>query len=729
MIYVSIFSTLGGKARDFISTGKKYWNEPAKGNYVPYKEVVTLGAAGFGVHWTMTLASTIGLDASNFLVGASIGLRPLDLQIMLIVANIIGIPLTIFRSWYFDNHHMKGGKFLPFLLRTPFPMVAISTLFVWLPFENWDYIVKAAVVFVFYMIVQFFLAFYNEGWAYLQQIITPNAQERANVMSISQIIYSLAPTLSNLIIPTIAGLTFGLNNIQTYRIIYPAFSFIGLIINTIFFRKIKERLILPKRKMANIRIIDAIREVAKNKYFWITNGAGWIGFLEGAYGVLLGWSFVYAYNGEKQAQLGLVNTILGNAALWSMILCPFAIKLMGKRNLLILHNSLNVVFFVIMLFCYKNLFALCVLLFFNGFINTFQNIYFPGIQADMRDYHQWKTGVRIDGLFGPLGLIGTVLSFFTGLVLPSIYERMGLHEDYNVLYDDTLRNNLFQVLIICSIIGAILNLIPFLFYDLTENKHDGYVYVLKIRAMFEDYGNGDLSDGELVEAMEIINRARELDGKQKQPIDKTALRAARSMPKRDEYDKLQRKEAIKKAKQEIRQAKKDNNDIESYAIVLDELNKFATEAYRIQLEAAKKTYASGKLQSYSEINEERRLAKSLSKKTKEEKKIRADAFNVLRSKRAAAKLVKKYGIENILPPDESRREEILNRETPTLRDTMRAKRDLKAFLKAESVYNRAIAPYDNARNILIQSENYTHLAEIEELYASILERQSATLES
>ncbi|MCH5316659.1 MAG: MFS transporter [Eubacterium sp.] len=719
-----VFSSLSGKARDFIATGKKYWNEPAKGNYVPYKEVVNLGAAGFGVHWTSTLPSTIGLDASNFLVGASIGLRPIDLSIMLIVANIIGIPLTFFRSWYFDNHHMKGGKFLPFLLRTPFPIVAISTFFVWLPFESFEYTVKAAVVFTFYMIVQFFLSFYNEGWAYLQQIITPNAQERANVMSISQIIYSLAPTLSNLIIPTIAGLTFGLNNIQTYRIIYPVFSFIGIIINTIFFRRIKERLILPKRKMANIRIIDAIREVSKNKYFWITNGAGWIGFLEGAYGVLLGWSFVYAYNGEKQAQLGLVNTILGNAALWSMILCPFAIKLMGKRNLLILHNSLNVVFFVIMFFCYKNLLALCVILFFNGFINTFQNIYFPGIQADMKDYHQWKTGVRIDGLFKPLELIGTVLGFFTGLVLPTIYERMGLHDDYNVLYDDTLRNNLFQVLIICSIIGAILNLIPFFFYDLTENKHDGYVYVLKIRAMFEDYGNGDISDDELVEAMEIINRARTLEGKEKQPVDKTALHNARSMPKRDEYDKQLRKEAIKKAKKEIKEAKKYNNDIESYAIVLDELNKFETEAYKIQLTAAKKTYAGGPLQSYSELYEEEALAKMLPNNTKEEKQIRSNAFNAIRTKRAAAKLVKKYGIENILPPDESKREEIQNRETPTIADTMRAKRDLKAFLKAESIYNRATAPYDNARNILIQSENYTHLAEIEELYASILEKQS-----
>ena len=60
------------------------------------------------------------------------------------------------------------------------------------------------------------------------------------------------------------------------------------------------------------------------------------------------------------------------------------------------------------------------------------------IQADMRDYHQWKTGVRVDGLFGPLGMIGTAIGFFTGMFYPAIYEKMGIQEDYSVLHDDVL---------------------------------------------------------------------------------------------------------------------------------------------------------------------------------------------------------------------------------------------------------------------------------------------------
>lgn len=710
---------ISDKVKSIASTAKAYWNTPSKGNYVSYKEVATLGAAGFGVHWTSTLASTIGLDAANFLVGASIGIRPMDLYIMLIVSNIIGIPLAIFRGWYFDNSHMKGGKFIPFIVRSSYPIVLLSTILVWLPFENWEYIVKAVVVEIFYIVIQFFLCFYNDAWGYFQQIITPNAQERANVMSISQIIYSLAPTLSGLIIPTVAGFTWGLNNIWTYRVIYPVFSFIGLIILVVFFRKLKERLILPKKKVEYVRLVDAIREVAKNKYFWIINSAGWIGFLECAYGVILGWSFVYAYGGAKQAQLGIVNTVIGNAALWSMLLAPFAIKKLGKRNLLILCNAANVVIFSIMYFTYKNLIILCVLLFINGFINTFGNIYFPNINADMRDYHQYKTGVRIDGLFGPLGLIGSFIGFFTGMIIPAIYEKMGLHKDYDVLYDDTLRNNLFQVLIVASIIGAILNLIPYLFYDLTESKHQGYVNVLKIRTMFEDYGNNVLDDNELTEAMEIINTARELDGKEKQIIDKSALKSARKFPKKTDSEKEKRSEAIKEAKAEIKRIKEFNENLECMPIVIEELNKFSTLRFQKQLDAARKTYENGAVFAYDNISSEFKNAKSLPKSTKEEKEIRSDAINLARTKKTASRLLSKYPKDTLTVPDDAIKEEIQSRQAHSFKETMQQRKDLKAYTKAASIYQRITAPYENAKNLLIQYENYTHLAEIEALYHEV----------
>ena len=683
-----------GKIKGLISNVKQYWNTPAEGNYVPYKEIVNLGVAGFGIHWASTLGNAIGLSAANFIVGASIGLQPVHLQIMLIIANIVGIPIGIFRGWYFDNHKLPGGKFIPIMLKTPIPIAIISTLFVWLPYENMEYWTKVVVVWVGFMILSVFLGFYNEAFAFYKQVITPNAQERANVSSISQILYSFAPTVTSLVVPTIAGLTWGMDNIWTYRVVYPGFTIVGLIVLFIFTPKLKERIIVAKRPVEYVNLMDSLREVAKNKYFWIINLGSWVGFLEGSSAVLVNWTFNYSDDGAHKAYMGLATTLISNAALWAMMLAPFAIKLMGKRNLLIVHNTINVVLYAILLLAYKNVLLMCIVVYLNTFVNTFSNVYTPNINADMRDYHQWKTGVRVDGLFTPLTLIGTILGFFTGLVVPAIYEQMGLKDDYSVLYNDEMRNNLFTVLIICSIVGSIMNLIPYLFYDLTEKKHRGYVNVLKIRAMFEDYGNGELDNKQLIDAMNIIKGARA--DLQKKIVDKSLSKA------------------------EIKEIKKHNEFVESLPIVREELEKFNTERYKVQLETAKATASKGEVYLYSDWTMERSRAKALPKATKEQKEIRADAIKLSREKKRSYKLLMKYGEENLILPDEKRAEEIKNREYNTEKERREIKKELKAYTKGVSVYRRITKPYYDAKNLIIQAENYSHLEEIEKLYESVV---------
>ena len=404
---------------------------------------------------------------------------------------------------------------------------------------------------------------------------------------------------------------------------------------------------------------------------------------------------MYAYNGEYQSYLGVANTVIGNAALWSMLLAPLAIKVMGKRNLLITSNTINIIVLIILYFTYRNLILICVLWYFNTFISTFWNIVQHQISADMRDYHQWKTGVRVDGLFGPLGMIGTVIGFFTGMVYPAIYEKMGLLEDYSVLYNDTVRNNLFEVLIICSAVGAFLNLIPFCFYDLTENKHKAYVDVLKIRAMFENYFLGVLEDGELEEAMEIIREANDNFGKEKVKADKTATKAE--------------KKAIKET----------NLAIERAAIIMQDLNKFSDEAGIARLTQARADYANGNLYFYENAHEEMRRARSLPKSTETEKEIRSDAIKNARVKKKAASLIRKYGIDNIVAPDDAVKEEIISRESHSFIESIKIKRELNDYLKKASVYARIIKPYTDAKNLIEQAENYTHYEEIEARYAAI----------
>ena len=73
-------------------------------------------------------------------------------------------------------------------------------------------------------------------------------------------------------------------------------------------------------------------------------------------------------------------------------------------------------------------------------------------------------------------------------------------------------------------------------------------------------------------------------------------------------------------------------------------------------------------------------------------------------------------------PNREVHEALQNRETHSLRENVLARRELKAYVRGVSVYRRIIAPYENAHNLIVQAENYTHLAEIEAMYQEAKDR-------
>ena len=184
----------------------------------------------------------------------------------------------------------------------------------------------------------------------------------------------------------------------------------------------------------------------------------------------------------------------------------------------------------------------------NGIVGAFAHILNPSIQADIRDYQQYKTGERIDGMFAAVATIGSVITLVTSGAIPALQERLGMNVENarrvvndanlmsrvlpganetigqmlakqaangqdifnasNALYDvDGVLIPLLRVLILVAAGGALLNVIPFFFYDFTERKQKAVIRVLKVRALFEDYANKALSDRELVEAIDLVNDA------------------------------------------------------------------------------------------------------------------------------------------------------------------------------------------------------------------------------
>ena len=750
-----------------------HWKTPALGKYVSYKEIIAYGIGGMGVQFVMFFCSLIALSATSFLVGNTIGIKPMHLQYMAVASTIIGFGITIGRSYIIDSARFKSGKFRPWLAITGIPTVIIAVVFVWLPYETMSYMQKVIAVFLCYNLLQCFYPFFQQAYTDLANVISPNSHERTDIVSVSSIIYSMAPSLTGLFVPMLSTLTGGLNSITTYRIIHPLVAVVGLLLSYVAYAGTRERIIVAESHVTQFKFSDAFRAVAKNKYFWITSLAGWLGFLEGAVGVIIGWTFIYAYP-DRMGLYGVATTLIGNAALWAMLICPIAIRVLGKRNLLIWCNITNVVLIGLLYPLYNNLVALIILYYLNGFVNSFAIVYNPGINADMRDYQQYFTGERIDGMFGAVGIIGSFIGMFTGMVLPTIYQMLGLEDNYDVLEVASFREDMFDVLIIAAVIGAALNFVPYLFYDLTETKQRGIVKVLKIRAMFEDYGNGILRDESIVEAIDIIDEANLLykdrtlmttkdDIKkaerlpartpeekefkkneikrlkaaykefntQNRGIKKDRINQAKAMPKSTDAENAARKAAIKAAKKENRELNKLNADISVCDFIIDEMNKYDTLRIKKQVERSIALDRAGYAGIFNYSKEDMAEAKALPKSTHEEREIRSDAITRARALKNARKaMIKFYGSpENIVEPSDDAFKAAEALPDDTFAHQLEKKRTVKKLVNEKSKYIRSVKPLLDARRQLTEKENYAHLDDIRARYADAKANTDAEYEA
>ena len=750
-----------------------HWKTPALGKYVSYKEIIAYGVGGMGVQFVMFFCSLIALSATSFLVGNTIGIKPMHLQYMAVASTIIGFGITIGRSYIIDSARFKSGKFRPWLAITGIPTVIIAVVFVWLPYETMSYMQKVIAVFLCYNLLQCFYPFFQQAYTDLANVISPNSHERTDIVSVSSIIYSMAPSLTGLFVPMLSTLTGGLNSITTYRIIHPLVAVIGLLLSYVAYAGTRERIIVAESHVTQFKFSDAFRAVAKNKYFWITSLAGWLGFLEGAVGVIIGWTFIYAYP-NRMGLYGVATTLIGNAALWAMLICPIAIRVIGKRNLLIWCNVTNVLLIGLLYPLYNNIPALIILYYLNGFVNSFSIVYTPGINADMRDYQQYFTGERIDGMFGAVGIIGSFIGMFTGMVLPTIYQMLGLEDNYDVLEVASFREDMFDVLIIAAVIGAALNFVPYLFYDLTETKQRGIVKVLKIRAMFEDYGNGILRDESIVEAIDIIDEANLLykdrtlmttkdDIKkaerlpartpeekefkrneikrlkaaykefntQNRGIKKDRINQAKAMPKSTDAEKAARKAAIKAAKKENRELNKLNADISVCDFIIDEMNKYDTLRIKKQVERSRALEAAGYNGIFDYNKEIMVEAKALPKSTHEEREIRSDAITRARALKNARKaMIKFYGSpENIVEPSDDAFKAAEALPDDTFAHQLEKKRTVKKLVNEKSKYIRSVKPLLDAKRQLTEKENYAHLDDIRARYADAKANTDAEYEA
>lgn len=792
------------KAQEGVSKVRTYWKTPMAGRHMTFREIAAYSGGGIGAYMIITLGTACLLATGNTLISSTLGVDATDMYIMYVIAVLANIPLTGIRANIIDNTRNKAGKYRPYIVSMAIPTALICILMVWFPYNKLEaivgtgmlfgetraYVAKCAIIMLLNLILHFFYYFFYDAYENLIHVLSPNTQERADVASVKSIVYSFAPTVVNLFTPIIARNLFHSNttDIRVYRLLYPILGVLGILLCIVVYKYTEEKIVQARTHVVQIKFMDALREVAKNKYFWIISLAGWIGFLESSYANILNW--LYNYGGACNGNVyGLIVTLYGNSSLWGMLLAPFCIRRWGKKAVLVVTNIFNIVFILMMLpFTNKidNLTIWLVMgcLYMNGFMGAFAHILNPAIQADIRDYQQYRTGERIDGMFSAVATIGTVIALGTSSVLPIIYEKGGITKAnativtsnpevlnrmlgdeqtvgqilqaqmengqdnytnaFSALYDPNILTSLLHVLIIVSAVGALMNVIPYFWYDFNEKKQKSVVRVLKVRALFEDYGNGALKDDQLVEAIDLIRYART-----------TAALLPKEVSKKD-YKSIKDKAERKLAKKAYREALEFNEEIEISQFVCEEMDKFSTDLVREQLSAYRQVYATGLHGlwnlSMEDIRAELAAAKAMPATNAHEKELRKFAIEIAKKKKSSRKAIDKYFKDDVSAfkkpefavlegyfndedacddhlkvlyaelhtakksGDREKAKSLKNEISAVQVKRKQARLNSKKEMDRHAYFNRAAKVYLDAEKLIKQEENYGRFEEIAAMY-------------
>lgn len=550
-----------GKIKGLLFDLRRHWQRPRKNEYVSYKEVFNFCVGGMGIKTVSSILGYMSLASTCMLFGVVYGLSPRHFVILTVITNVISIVKTPFVSMIVDNTHTKIGKFRPYLLWAGVPTVVGMIGLAYIPLTA-PITVKVVLVGVLINLVTITQPLYNNAYMGISQIITPNSGERTKILSISEFLANLGPSIVQFLLPTFAGLLYGedcMADVRTYRVFVPIFAISGFLLGLLCLYNTRERVLEKDGRKEKVPFVKGVRELSKNRYFWIVAISKFFDGLKGGIGVLLAW--VCTYQLGNSSVLGIVQTVVSVGFTPGIILAPLLMKKMGAKYSAFFSHALNFFAAALMLFTFKNGFAFFVIaLFFYNFAMGPQYVIQTSILSDGLDYHQDKFGTRIEGFAQNFMLmITTVGTIVSTVIFSAIYEHFGLvagadgNTDYTILKNPEVREPIIQWVVIVVMIAGLLSAIPYLFCKLSAKDMTEIRERLEYKK-FKENGDFEGVDEETVRAAyEQYLLAKEQEHKAEREKAEKEKQAARQKEIEAKEEKALFESNLRKKEEELKE--------------------------------------------------------------------------------------------------------------------------------------------------------------------------------
>lgn len=412
----------------------------------------------------------------------------MDVKIIKGLPQLVGNILVIsgvgnFVNWFIRSKLCrKYGRYKPFMMLYGIPIALLTSIIPFVP-ASLEYTTKLVLLHALFTLRSRFTALYSDNALAIVAVITPNSVERQKVYSIGGIAIGLLRSIFRIIFPMIIVLTGGYLDVRSYQIFIPILSAVSCAAGFLF-GKVQERIAENYETKPKVKFTTAAKKLLKNKFFWIINICSifetWNAYADGVMNYFL------IYNLRLEWISGIIG-IVGITSVIGNLATPTLIKKFEKRTILIIVR----VTWIIVTACYlvaiklDSIALLILFVFIRSALTACSNGISRSLNADILDYHQWKTGERADNMVTIFSWFTTPIVTVFGLIIPMFFKRVGFTSDWDVMFDSGIFQDVTTIYVIVALIALTGSTIPYIFYNLTREQHAKCVKEIRERVEAE----------------------------------------------------------------------------------------------------------------------------------------------------------------------------------------------------------------------------------------------------
>lgn len=455
--------------------------------YMNFKEIAAYSLGLFGFQAIVGLLNSYQAEFDGSILGVNVSV----VAILILIAKIVSAVADPVVGNLVDRSKSRHGKFKSMIMYSIIPLLVMTAvIFIDVPFKS-NTTLTYVWIFVTYLIWSIAMTMGDVPSQGIASVLTPNPDERTNVVSISNTFKQVGFSACVVIVPIICLIipggsqVFGFEGDTDTPMIAPEYlgtAILTAVLGCALFALIP---LINKERVANTAsekttAKDMINALKNNKPFMLVIISYFLGFgRQMAMGIQVQAATVILGSQNLVAVLGIVTAI---GSMISMALCPFLIKKLDEKKAYIILSvygfAASIFSFVIGHFWFMDPtnMVLTVLFYASLFLIGLQFgavTLMPMIMtADAVDYYEYETGKRMEGACYSILTLTIKVCLALGTAVGLIFvQQSGYYEGLTTgAFTTNTKDIIFFAYTALPGILALLSIIPMFKYDICGEK-------------------------------------------------------------------------------------------------------------------------------------------------------------------------------------------------------------------------------------------------------------------